>query len=139
MGEIIPTTDSDTAVPADCFRDKAREMYASQDAAIIQHESDGLQAAHHYFANGITHFTRRISRCISLGCADREAAPFVGHNAFIRWSAVQDASFIDEADGKRKQWSESNVPEDFGLVLRLLLKGYTPWWATYSEGGSRKE
>ena len=97
-----------------------------------------MQVAHHYFENGITHFTRRINKCISLGCANGEVAPFVGHNAFLRWSAVQDAAFIDPADGRRKQWSEANVSEDFDLALRLLLKGYTLRWATYSEGGFKE-
>ncbi|KAJ7314679.1 glycosyl transferase family group 2-domain-containing protein [Mycena albidolilacea] len=133
-GEIILIIDSDTIVPEDCFRDAAREMYESPDVAIIQHESDVMQVAHHYFENGITHFTRRINKCISYGCANGEVAPFVGHNAFLRWSAVQDATFDDPDDGKRKQWSESNVSEDFDLALRLLLGGYTLRWATYSEG-----
>jgi hypothetical protein len=96
-----------------------------------------MQVANHYFENGITHFTRRINKCISLGCANGEVAPFVGHNAFLRWSAVQDASFID-IDGKRKQWSENNVSEDFDLALRLLLKGYNLRWATYSNGGFKE-
>lgn len=96
-----------------------------------------MQVANHYFENGITHFTRRINKCISLGCANGEVAPFVGHNAFLRWSAVQDASFID-TDGKRKQWSEANVSEDFDLALRLLLKGYNLRWATYSNGGFKE-
>ena len=65
-------------------------------------------------------------------------APFVGHNAFLRWSAVQDAAFIDPADNKRKQWSEANVSEDFDLALRLLLHGYTLRWATYSVGGFKE-
>jgi cellulose synthase/poly-beta-1,6-N-acetylglucosamine synthase-like glycosyltransferase len=97
-----------------------------------------MQVAHHYFENGITHFTRRINRCISYGCANGEVAPFVGHNAFLRWSAVQDAAFDDPDDGKRKQWSESNVSEDFDLALRLLLGGYTLRWATYSDGGFKE-
>lgn len=138
VGEIILIIDSDTVVPEDCFRDAAREMGESPDVAIIQHESDVMQVAHHYFENGITHFTRRINKCISLGCANGEVAPFVGHNAFLRWSAVQDAAFIDPADGRRKQWSEANVSEDFDLALRLLLKGYTLRWATYSEGGFKE-
>lgn len=100
--------------------------------------TDVMQVAHHYFENGITHFTRRINKCISYGCANGEVAPFVGHNAFLRWSAVQDASFIDPDDGKRKQWSESNVSEDFDLALRLLLNGYTLRWATYSNGGFKE-
>ncbi|KAJ7183586.1 glycosyl transferase family group 2-domain-containing protein [Mycena filopes] len=138
VGEIILIIDSDTIVPEDCFRDAAREMYESPDLAIIQHESDVMQVAHHYFENGITHFTRRINKCISYGCANGEVAPFVGHNAFLRWSAVQDAAFDDPDDGKRKQWSESNVSEDFDLALRLLLGGYTLRWATYSEGGFKE-
>ncbi|KAK2464534.1 hypothetical protein APHAL10511_003441 [Amanita phalloides] len=134
VGEIILIIDSDTVVPEDCFRDAAREMYESPELAIIQHESDVMQVAHHYFENGITHFTRRINRCISLGCANGEVAPFVGHNAFLRWSAMQDASFIDSTDGKKKIWSEANVSEDFDMALRLLLKSYTLRWATYSKG-----
>ncbi|KAF6763688.1 glycosyl transferase family group 2-domain-containing protein [Ephemerocybe angulata] len=137
IGEIILIIDADTIIPEDCFRDAAREMAESADVAIIQHESDVMQVANHYFENGITHFTRRINKCISLGCANGEVAPFVGHNAFLRWSAVQDASFID-ADGKRKQWSEANVSEDFDLALRLLLKGYNLRWATYSNGGFKE-
>ena len=162
MGEIVLIIDSDTIVPEDCFRDAAREMGESPDVAIIQHESgmasllffffwnnrtnhnhilfvsDVMQVAHHYFENGITHFTRRINKCISFGCANGEVAPFVGHNAFLRWSAVQDAAFIDPADNKRKQWSEANVSEDFDLALRLLLHGYTLRWATYSLGGFKE-
>ncbi|KAF9022359.1 hypothetical protein BDZ89DRAFT_1163305 [Hymenopellis radicata] len=138
VGEIILIIDADTIVPEDCFRDAAREMYESEDVAIIQHESDVMQVAHHYFENGITHFTRRINKCISYGCANGEVAPFVGHNAFLRWSAVQDASFVDPADNKRKQWSEANVSEDFDLALRLLLRGYTLRWATYSNGGFKE-
>ncbi|KAF9462750.1 glycosyl transferase family group 2-domain-containing protein [Collybia nuda] len=138
IGEIILIIDSDTIVPEDCFRDAAREMGESPDVAIIQHESDVMQVAHHYFENGITHFTRRINKCISYGCANGEIAPFVGHNAFLRWSAVQDAAFVDPADGKKRQWSEANVSEDFDLALRLLLNGYTLRWATYSNGGFKE-
>ena len=130
-------------------------MYESPELAIIQHESgqlshfssfdiilnqmkDVMQVAHHYFENGITHFTRRINKCISFGCANGEVAPFVGHNAFLRWSAMQDASFVDPADGKRKIWSEANVSEDFDMALRLLLNSYTLRWATYSKGGFKE-
>jgi cellulose synthase/poly-beta-1,6-N-acetylglucosamine synthase-like glycosyltransferase len=59
-----------------------------------------------------------------LACANGEVAPFMGHNAFLRWRAIQDAVFVDRADGKEKIWSESNVSEDFDMALRLILKGY---------------
>lgn len=134
VGELILIIDSDTIVPEDCFRDAAREMAESPEVAIIQHESDVMQVAHDYFENGIAFFTRRINKCISLGCANGEVAPFVGHNAFLRWSALQDASFIDPDDGVKKIWSESNVSEDFDMALRLQLKGYIIRWSTYSKG-----
>ena len=79
-----------------------------------------MQVAHHYFENGIAYFTRRINKCISMGCANGEVAPFVGHNAFLRWSALQDAAFVD-TDGIKKIWSESNVSEDFDTALRLQV------------------
>ncbi|KAM5541501.1 hypothetical protein V8D89_004691 [Ganoderma adspersum] len=138
VGEIILIVDSDTIVPEDCLRDAARELAECPEVAIIQHESDVMQVAHHYFENGIAHFTRRINKCISMACANGEVAPFVGHNAFLRWSALQDAAFIDEADGKKKIWSEMNVSEDFDMALRLQLAGYIIRWATYSEGGFKE-
>ncbi|KAI0688232.1 glycosyl transferase family group 2-domain-containing protein [Cytidiella melzeri] len=138
VGELILIVDSDTVVPEDCLRDAAREMYESPEVGIIQHESDVMQVANHYFENGIAHFTRRINKSISLGCSNGEVAPFVGHNAFLRWSALQDAAFIDPADGKSKIWSESNVSEDFDMALRLQLKGYIIRWSTYSDGGFKE-
>ncbi|KAI0916116.1 hypothetical protein AcW1_010030 [Taiwanofungus camphoratus] len=134
VGEIILLVDSDTVVPEDCLRDAAREMVECPDVAIIQHGSDVMQVAHHYFENGIAYFTRRINRCISFTCANGEVAPFVGHNAFLRWRAFQDAAFVDPADGQEKIWSESNVSEDFDMALRLQMKGYIIRWATYSQG-----
>ena len=97
-----------------------------------------MQVAHHYFENGIAHFTRRINKCISIACANGEVAPFVGHNAFLRWSAIQDAAFVDPLDGKKKIWSEANVSEDFDMALRLQLSGYTIRWASYSHGGFKE-
>ena len=66
MGEVVLIVDSDTVVPEDCLRDAARELAECPEVAIIQHESDVMQVAHHYFENGIAYFTRRINKCISL-------------------------------------------------------------------------
>ncbi|KAG1733862.1 glycosyl transferase family group 2-domain-containing protein [Suillus paluster] len=97
IGSIILLVDADTVVPADCFRDAAREFGEDEGAevGVLQHESDVLQVANHYFENAIAFFTRRINKCISMMCANGEVAPFVGHNAFLRWSALQDAVFVD--------------------------------------------
>ncbi|KAF8908094.1 glycosyl transferase family group 2-domain-containing protein [Gymnopilus junonius] len=138
IGEFVLLVDSDTVVPEDCLRDAAREMKACPTVAIIQHESDVMQVAHHYFENGIAYFTRRINKCISFACANGEVAPFMGHNAFLRWRAIQDAVFVDPADGKEKVWSETNVSEDFDMALRLILKGYIIRWANYSKGAFKE-
>jgi cellulose synthase/poly-beta-1,6-N-acetylglucosamine synthase-like glycosyltransferase len=138
IGEIILIVDSDTIVPEDCLRDAAREMAQCPEVAIIQHESDVLQVAHHYFENGIAYFTRRVNRTISFACANGEVAAFVGHNAFLRWSAVQEVAFVDPTDGIKKIWSDSNVSEDFDMALRLQLQNYVIRWATYSEGGFKE-
>ncbi|EIN05530.1 hypothetical protein PUNSTDRAFT_122407 [Punctularia strigosozonata HHB-11173 SS5] len=137
VGELILIVDSDTVVPEDCLRDAAREMAECPTVGVIQHESDVMQVAHHYFENGIAYFTRRINRCISFTCANGEVAPFVGHNAFLRWRALQDAAFVD-TDGVEKIWSESNVSEDFDMALRLQMRGFIIRWATYSNGGFKE-
>jgi hypothetical protein len=56
---------------------------------------------------------------------------------FLRWSAIQDAAFIDKADGLKKMWSESNVSEDFDMALRLQLKRGIRW-ASYSNEGFKE-
>ncbi|KAI6026515.1 glycosyl transferase family group 2-domain-containing protein [Pisolithus microcarpus] len=120
IGALILLVDSDTTVPEDCLRDAAREFAEpeSQELAVLQHESDVMQVAHHYFENGVAYFTRTYQQ---------------------RWSALQDAAFNDPADkDKIKIWSESNVSEDFDMALRLQLKGYVIRWATYSKGGFKE-
>ena len=94
------------------------------EVCVLTDTPDVMQVAHHYFENGVAFFTRRINKCITMACANGEVAPFVGHNAFLRWQALQDAAFVDSADGKQKIWSESNVSEDFDMALRLQLRGY---------------
>lgn len=138
VGEIILIVDSDTIVPEDCLRDAAREMAECPELGVIQHESDVMQVSRDYFENGIAHFTRRVNKAISFAAANGEVAAFVGHNAFLRWSAIQDVSFIDPVDGERKIWSESNVSEDFDMALRLQLGGYIVRWASYSDGGFKE-
>ena len=89
-----------------------------------------------------------------MACANGEVAPFVGHNSyvtwlvfifptsinhtiplsFLRWSAIQDAAFVDPIDHQEKVWSEHNVSEDFDMAMRLQEKGYIIRWSTYSQG-----
>lgn len=59
-------------------------------------------------------------------------APFVGHNAFLRWKAMQSIAFTE--DGKIKFWSEMHVSEDFDISLRLQSAGFLVRLAVYDRG-----
>ena len=109
-------------------------MRRSPDVAILQHYSEVMYVARHFFENGIAFFTRMVNLSISWVCANGDVAPFVGHNAFLRWSALQEVA-PEEGDGRKQIWSESHVSEDFDMALRLLRKGYVVRWCTYANGG----
>ena len=53
-------------------------------------------------------------------------APFVGHNAFLRWEALQECTFVDPDDGNEKIWSEDHVSEDFQIAISLQCKVSAP-------------
>lgn len=58
---------------------------------------------------------------IAMAVSSGDPAPLVGHNAFLRWSAIREVSWVDAQDGERKFWSEKHVSEDFDLALRLQV------------------
>lgn len=123
IGDYILLVDSDTRVPADCLLDAVSEMETSPDVGIIQFSSGVMQVVWNFFENGIAFFTSVIYSAIRFTVANGDVAPFVGHNAVLRWSALQSVSFQD-SDGYEKFWSESHVSEDFDMSLRLQSAGY---------------
>ncbi|KAJ3283405.1 hypothetical protein HDU79_009093, partial [Rhizoclosmatium sp. JEL0117] len=133
MGELILIVDSDTRVPQDCFLDAAIEMTESPEVAILQHSSSAMVVIGNYWENGIAFFSNFVYRMIRTACACGESAPFVGHNAFLRWSAIKSVAF--EEDNTTKFWSDSHVSEDFDMALRLQIKGYILRYASYGNGG----
>jgi hypothetical protein len=66
-----------------------------------------------------------------------DVCPFVGHNAILRWSALQQVSYEDE-DGYEKFWSESHVSEDFDMALRLQCFGYSIRLGAYHGDGFKE-
>ncbi|OZJ01690.1 hypothetical protein BZG36_05526 [Bifiguratus adelaidae] len=130
VGELILLLDSDSRVPEDCFLDAATEMTQNPEVAIIQHSSGVMLVVHNYWEHGIAWFTRMVYHAIRIAVAGGDVAAFVGHNAFLRWSAMREVAF--EEDGVRKIWSESHVSEDFDMSLRLQIAGYISRYATYS-------
>lgn len=64
-----------------------------------------------FFERGITFFTNLIYTQIRYGVSNGDVAPFVGHNAILRWAAIQSIAYECKADGHEKYWSESTVSE----------------------------
>ncbi|KAF8437732.1 glycosyl transferase family group 2-domain-containing protein [Terfezia claveryi] len=137
IGEIILIVDSDTRVPTDCLIKGAAEMFLSPEVAIIQHSAGVMQVTQDYFENGITFFTNLVYSAIRFGVGNGEVAPFVGHNAFLRWQAIQSVAMKGE-DGKDKYWSESHVSEDFDVSLRLQCAGNVVRLGTYHDDGFKE-
>lgn len=137
IGDYILIIDSDTRVPADCLLDAVSEMEQSPDVGIMQFSSGVMQVVHTYFENGITFFTNLIYSAIRYTVSNGDVAPFVGHNAILRWSAIQQVSFFDD-DGYEKFWSESHVSEDFDMSLRLQCSGYIIRLAAWAGEGFKE-
>ena len=96
-----------------------------------------MQVVNTYFEDGITFFTNLIYSAIRYTVSNGDVAPFVGHNAILRWSAIQQVSYEDE-DGYEKFWSESHVSEDFDMSLRLQCNGYIIRLAAWAGEGFKE-
>ena len=111
-------------------------MHESPSLALLQHSSGILQVVNNVFENGISYFTNLIYTSIQFAVGNGDCAPFVGHNTFIRWKAIQSISW--QEDGTTKFWSDSHVSEDFDVSLRLQMAGFIVRLATYHDGGFKE-
>jgi len=138
IGDYILLIDSDTRVPGDCLLDAVSEMESSPQVAIIQYSSGVMNVTNNFFERGITFFTNLVYTQIRYAVANGDVAPFVGHNAIIRWTAVQDVAFYCGLDKREKYWSECTVSEDFEMALRLQNDGYIIRLAAYKGDGFKE-
>lgn len=136
LGDYILLIDSDTRVPVDCFLDAVSEMEISPQVAIIQFSSGVMNITTSWFEKGITFFTNLVYSAIQYAVSNGDVAPFVGHNAFLRWTAVQDVAYFE--DETEKYWSEATVSEDFDMALRLQTSGYILRLAAYAGQGFKE-
>ncbi|KAG4440521.1 hypothetical protein IFR05_003991 [Cadophora sp. M221] len=121
----------------DCLLDAATEMEQSPEVGILQYSSGVMQVTDSFFENGIMFFTNLIYTAICFTVANGDVSPFVGHNAILRWSALQQVVYKDE-DRYEKFWSESHVSEDFDMSLRLQVEGYIIRLASYTGNGFKE-
>ncbi|KAK5164919.1 uncharacterized protein LTR77_009584 [Saxophila tyrrhenica] len=138
MGDYILIIDSDTRVPEGCFLDCVSEMEQSPQVAIIQYSSGVMNVTTSFFEKGITFFTNLIYTQIRYSVASGDVAPFVGHNAVLRWSAMQEIAYDCKLDGREKYWSEDTVSEDFDMALRLQTAGYLVRLGAYTGDGFKE-
>ncbi|KAH8691764.1 glycosyl transferase family group 2-domain-containing protein [Phaeosphaeriaceae sp. PMI808] len=138
IGDYILIIDSDTRVPEDCLLEAVSEMEQCPEVAILQYISGVMNVTNTFFENGITFFTNMIYTMIKFAVANGDVAPFVGHNAILRWSALQTISYNCESDHCTKFWSESTVSEDFDMSLRLQAEGYIVRLAAYKGDGFKE-
>ena len=90
---VSRTVDSDTRVPSDCFLDAVGELERSPQVAILQYLSGVTNVSSSFFEGGITFFTNLIYTAIKYAVANGDVAPFVGHDAVLRWSALQNIAY----------------------------------------------
>ena len=135
MGDYILIIDSDTRVPEDCLLDAVSEMEQSPQVAIMQYSSGVMNVTDSFFERGITFFTNLVYTQIRYSVANGDVAPFVGHNAMLRWAAVQEIAYDCPLDAREKYWSEETVSEDFDMALRLQTAGYIVRLAAYAGDG----
>lgn len=105
IGDYILLVDSDTRVPEDCLLEAVSEMEKCKNVAVLQFASGVMNVTNNFFERGITFFTKLVYTQIKFAVSNGDVAPFVGHNAMLRWSAVQeiayqvvDKQFVQEKD-----------------------------------------
>lgn len=86
----------------------------------------------------VSWFTNLVYTAITFAVSTGDACPFVGHNALMRWSAIQAAAAFEDGDGYEKYWSESHVSEDFDMAIRLQCAGYSLRYAAYTGEGFKE-
>ncbi|CAK7225899.1 hypothetical protein SCUCBS95973_006018 [Sporothrix curviconia] len=98
IGDYILIIDSDTRVYEACMIDAVSELEECPEVAILQFTSGVMNVTTSFFEMGITFFTNLIYTAVRFAVANGDVAPFVGHNAFLRWSALQEISYQDGGD-----------------------------------------
>ena len=124
-----------TDLSSTSFLDATTEMEESPEVAIIQYVSGVMNVTSSFFESAISNFTRLVYTQIKFAVANGDVAPFVGHNAVLRWSAIQSIGYDCELDHREKFWSEDTVSEDFDIALRLQGLGWVLRLGAYTGEG----
>uniref|UniRef100_A0A383WC27 Glycosyltransferase 2-like domain-containing protein n=1 Tax=Tetradesmus obliquus TaxID=3088 RepID=A0A383WC27_TETOB len=133
---LILLIDADTKVPEACMYDTVGEFLQCPEVAYTQHYTTPFtEQNRNYWEEYVSAFTKTIYfQGIAVSVAFGDNSPLVGHNAFLRWSALRAIAFTDETcrTGEVKVWGEDSVSEDFDLYIRLATVGSLGRYVMYT-------
>jgi cellulose synthase/poly-beta-1,6-N-acetylglucosamine synthase-like glycosyltransferase len=122
LGDYILIVDADTRFPNDplCLNRIITLMEEDQKIAIMQFRTHMLRTEQdNCFSQQIGVFTDNLYDMVfPLSTRGGEPSPFVGHNAIIRWTA------LEKCRQDEQYWKEDKVSEDFDFSLRVQIEGY---------------
>jgi hypothetical protein len=108
-------------------------MFLSPEVAIVQHHTSVTQVSGDFFENGATYFAKMCYAQIRFQVSNGECAPFVGHNAFVRWKALQDVAMTTKDPNYTMYYSEYHISEDFNMSIRLQSANWVTRYASYHQ------
>ncbi len=124
---IILILDSDSRLPEAGVETVIREFAADPTLGFIQMQTGAMKSSDTVWDNIIRHFTDNIySVSFVIVTAYGDPSPLVGHNVFLRGSAL--------AEDGPEFFSEEHVSEDFEVSMRMQLRGYKGRYVTYLRG-----
>ncbi|MBV8883867.1 MAG: hypothetical protein JO235_07685 [Chroococcidiopsidaceae cyanobacterium CP_BM_RX_35] len=122
FGEYIVLLDKDSYMPEGIIERTLPEFISDHKLAFTQHRTRPINGDENYFANLLGRFTENLYFIwINIATLDGDFPPLVGHNAFLRKSAMQAVKIIK---GETSQYWNEKVSEDFDLSMRLQAQGY---------------
>jgi hypothetical protein len=134
MGDFVMLIDADTRVPLNCISGTMRE-FEDLSLGFTQHLTTPLNITYDSWEAFIAHFTRVIyNQGIAASCAGGDPAPLVGHNAILRWSAM-DSVRRYTPDKTPYWWSEDRVSEDFDMSMRMAANKQYGRYVTHTGFG----
>jgi len=135
IGDYILLLDSDSRITQDMLHKIVQEMELYPNIGFVQMLTNPLNITKNYWENCISLFTEHIYKIAFVySCTNGHTAPLVGHNAILRWSAVKNASYVDEDINEIVYWSEKHVSEDFDMSLRMQCLQYSTRYIAYADG-----
>ncbi len=157
IGDIILIIDSDTRLPIDTLHLVLQEFIDPR-VALVQTITKSMidpTQTKSVWVGAVAHFTDNIYQLsFRLITAFGDPSPFVGHNAFIRYTSLQEVAHpsykqtyqVCEISENVLQYSppqtqliteyfsEEHVSEDFELSTRLQAANYIISYCTYMHG-----